>query len=163
MNQLYRSPKVNATLPFAQKFIRALFFTAVICFTGVACSQELMFQDPGVSPGAASQQGVKLTSFNVSLVNKKITVSWGTSVEKNASHFVVQRSTDGVEFTDAGIIFTGGDGNSTVKKSYSFKDPVSTNSKSIFYYRLKMVDLDKGFEFSDVRQMKLSERDSRPE
>lgn len=163
MNHLYRSPKVNATLPFAQKLIRALFFTAVICLTTMACSQELMFQDPGLSPGAASQQGVKLTSFNVSLVNTKITVSWGTSVEKNASHFVVQRSTDGVEFTDAGIIFTGGDGNSSVKKSYSFNDPISTSSKSMLYYRLKMVDLDKRFEFSDVKLMKLGERDSRPE
>lgn len=163
MNHLYRSPKVNATLPFAQKFIRALFFAAVICFVAVACSQELMFQEPGLSPAAASQQGVKLTSFNVSLVNKKITVSWGTSVEKNASHFVVQRSTNGVEFTDAGIIFTGGDGNSSVKKSYSFSDPVSTSSTRVFYYRLKMVDLDKQFEFSNVKLMKLGERDSRPE
>ena len=163
MNHLYRSPKVNATLPFAQKFIRAVFFTAIICFTTMACSQELMFREPGLSPGAASEQGVKLTSFSVSLVNKKITISWGTSVEKNASHFVVQRSTNGVEFTDAGIVFTGGDGNSTVKKSYSFKDPISTNSKGVFYYRLKMVDLDKQFEFSHVRLMKVGERDSTPE
>ena len=122
-----------------------------------------MFREPGLSPGAASEQGVKLTSFSVSLVNKKITISWGTSVEKNASHFVVQRSTNGVEFTDAGIVFTGGDGNSTVKKSYSFKDPISTNSKGVFYYRLKMVDLDKQFEFSHVRLMKVGERDSTPE
>src|SRR5689334_16988158 len=60
---------------------------------------------------------VNLTGFDVSLINKKIAVTWSTSAEKNASHFVVQRSTDGVEFTDAGIIFT--EGNYTNSRSYS--------------------------------------------
>src|SRR5215213_4484193 len=63
---------------------------------------------------------VQLTSFGVSVVNKKISVNWSTAVEKNASHFVVQRSTDGVEFTDAGIFFT--EGNFDSSRSYSFRD-----------------------------------------
>lgn len=104
---------------------------------------------------------VNLTAFDVSLVNKKIAATWSTSVEKDASHFVVQRSTDGVEYTDAGIIFT--EGNSSTSRSYSFRDPVSTNSKGVLYYRLKMVDLDGQFELSAVRIVKLGESDGRLE
>jgi hypothetical protein len=104
---------------------------------------------------------VNLTAFDVSLINKKIAATWSTSVEKNASHFVVQRSTDGVEYTDAGIIFT--EGNSSTSRSYSFRDPVSTNSKGVLYYRLKMVDLDGQFELSPVRIVKLGESDGRLE
>jgi hypothetical protein len=104
---------------------------------------------------------VNLTAFNVSLINRKVAVTWTTSAEKNASHFVVQRSTDGVEFTDAGIIFT--EGNYTTSRSYSFQDPVSTNSKGILYYRLKTVDLDGQFELSAIRLVKLGESDGRLE
>lgn len=104
---------------------------------------------------------VNLTSFDVSLVNKKIAATWSTSVEKDASHFVVQRSTNGVEFTDAGIIFT--EGNTTTSRSYSFRDPVSTNGKGILYYRLKIVDLDGKFEYSTIRLVKLGESEGRLE
>lgn len=104
---------------------------------------------------------VNLTSFDVSMINKRIAVSWSTSIEKNASHFVVQRSTDGADFTDAGIIFT--EGNSTTSRSYSFKDPISTNSKGILYYRLKTVDLDGQYELSAIRLVKLGESDGRLE
>jgi hypothetical protein len=104
---------------------------------------------------------VNLTSFDVSLVNKKIAATWSTSVEKDASHFVVQRSTNGVEFTDAGIIFT--EGNSTASRSYSFRDPVSTSGKGVLYYRLKIVDLDGKFEYSTIRLVKLGESDGRLE
>ena len=101
----------------------------------------------------SSFAGVKLTAFDVSLVDKKVVVSWSTSVEKDASHFVVQRSTDGVEFTDAGIIFT--EGNYSEKRSYSFKDPISTAGKKVLYYRLKMVDLDGRYELSQIKQVNL--------
>lgn len=104
---------------------------------------------------------VNLTAFDVSLINRKIAATWSTSVEKDASHFVVQRSTDGVEFTDAGIIFT--EGNSSASRSYSFRDPISTNSKGVLYYRLKMVDLDGQFELSPIRIVKLGESDGRLE
>jgi len=110
---------------------------------------------------AARSLPVNLTGFDVSLINKKIAVTWSTSVEKNASHFVVQRSTDGVEFTDAGIIFT--EGNYTNSRSYSFKDPISTAGKGVLYYRLKMVDLDGQFELSAIRLVKLGESDGKLE
>lgn len=98
---------------------------------------------------------VKLTSFDAALINKQVVLSWSTSQEKNASHFTVERSTDGVEFTDAGIIFT--EGNFDTERSYSFKDPISTNGKGVLYYRLKLVDLDGKHDYSQIRIIKLGD------
>lgn len=98
---------------------------------------------------------VNLVSFNATMVNKNVALTWTTSQEKNASHFTIERSTDGVEFTDAGIIFT--DGNSELARSYNFKDPMSTSGKGVLYYRLKMVDLDGKFDYSQIRLIKLSD------
>lgn len=98
---------------------------------------------------------VNLVAFNAALVNKNVALTWTTAQEKNASHFAVQRSADGVEFTDAGIIFT--DGNSETNKSYNFKDPMITNGKGVLYYRLKVVDLDGSYEYSQIRLIKLGD------
>ncbi|HYF31925.1 MAG TPA: T9SS type A sorting domain-containing protein [Chitinophagaceae bacterium] len=104
---------------------------------------------------------VKLTSFDASLINKKVALTWSTAQEKDASHFVVERSTNGIDFTDAGIIFT--EGNSELSRSYSFKDQVSTSGSGILYYRLRMVDLDGQYEYSAIRLIKLGISDGKLE
>lgn len=104
---------------------------------------------------------VKLTSFDAALVNKKVALTWSTSQEKDASHYVIERSTNGTEFTDAGIIFT--EGNSETARSYSFKDPVSTSGNGILYYRLRIVDIDGKYEHTKIRIVKLGESDGRLE
>lgn len=133
--------------------------------TGLGISNDGMrynsFWFGGFTHRVAGPLPIKLTSFDVSLINKKITASWTSSAELNASHYVVQRSTDGVEFTNAGIVFT--EGNSTTTRSYSFRDPISTNTKGVIYYRLKMVDTDGAFELSAIRLVKLGESDGKLE
>lgn len=104
---------------------------------------------------------VKLTSFNASLVNKKVALTWSTAQEKDASHFVIERSTNGIDFTDAGIIFT--EGNSETSRSYSFKDPATASGNGILYYRLRMVDLDGKYEHSPIRLIKLGVSDGKLE
>ena len=104
---------------------------------------------------------VKLTSFNAALINKKVSLTWSTAQEKDASHFVIERSTNGIDFTDAGIVFT--EGNSEIARSYSFKDPISTNGNGVLYYRLKIVDLDGMFTRSTIRIIKLGQSDGKLE
>lgn len=92
---------------------------------------------------------VKLSAFNAKKNDTKVQLDWTTSMEKNVSHFVVQRSVDGSEYTDIGMIFT--DGDSDAGRNYQFADNVKNFSKQTLYYRLKMVDLDAKFEYSPVR------------
>ncbi len=99
---------------------------------------------------------VSLLSFNAALDNSsKVTLDWVTTAEINASHFVVQRSTDGNDFDDEAVIFTD-DQNSYVKKQYDYADNISSVNSSLVYYRLKMVDKDGKFMYSEVAVIRLA-------
>jgi hypothetical protein len=98
---------------------------------------------------------VLLNSFTAKKVNNQAVLTWNTDMEKDFSHFVVEKSLNGTDYTDAGIIFT--DGNSTIRKEYSFKDDLKNITAGLVYYRLKMVDLDGKYQRSDVRIIKVNE------
>lgn len=96
-----------------------------------------------------------LKSFNASLNNKKVALNWVTGHEKDVSHFVVERSTNGVDYTEAGIVFAYG--NSTAVQNYSFPDVLNTASKGVVYYRLKMIDNQKQYQYSPVRLVRIGD------
>jgi hypothetical protein len=75
-----------------------------------------------------------------------VMLSWSTVSESNNSMFVVEKSTDGQEFTPAGTV--RGSGNSNAIKKYTFLDAQATSTK--IYYRLKQVDFDGSFNHSEV-------------
>lgn len=52
---------------------------------------------------------VKMASFTATLnPSKKVDLKWQTSSEINVSHFVIEKSTDGANFIDAGVVFAYG-------------------------------------------------------
>lgn len=73
---------------------------------------------------------------------------WTTASERNNRGFEIEKSTDGVSFEYIG--FVKGNINSNVKKEYSFTDVDVFISQQTAFYRLKQVDLDGKFEYSDV-------------
>lgn len=101
---------------------------------------------------------VKLTTFNanLSLDQSKVDLTWTTATEINASHFVVERSTDGSNFTEAGTVFAFG--NSTESKNYQFPDKVNTLNATVIYYRLRQVDIDGKFDYSATRIVRISKQ-----
>ena len=80
-------------------------------------------------------------------VNKENTVNldWSTASEKQNSHFDIERSANGRDWTTIGEV--KGNGTRVSKSAYSFVDeaPLSVN-----YYRLKQVDFDDKFEYSSI-------------
>lgn len=76
-------------------------------------------------------------------------------MEKDFSHFVVEKGGNGIDYTDAGVLFT--DGNSSIRKEYSFRDDLKNSTSGLVYYRLKMVDLDGKYQQSEVRIIRLTE------
>jgi hypothetical protein len=98
---------------------------------------------------------VRLSSFTARLVDQKVVLNWTSEMEKNVSHFTIERSVNGTDYSDAGIVFT--DGNSTTQRNYSFTDDLKSVSAPVVYYRLKMVDLDGFFERSQVRVIRQSQ------
>ncbi len=92
---------------------------------------------------------VELLSFSGSEESKHNQLTWSTASELNNSHFEVERSPDGQKFEHLGKV--NGHGTSTLQHKYVFLDenPIATA-----YYRLKQVDVDGQYEYSDVIALK---------
>lgn len=85
-------------------------------------------------------------------------LNWATSSEKNNSHFLVEYSTDSENFEVIGRV--EGNDNSAELIEYSFlHDRVGSHSN---YYRLKQVDYDGSFTYTDVVYVKSDCRDLEP-
>jgi hypothetical protein len=87
---------------------------------------------------------VRLSTFEGKISNRNAALYWQTASETNSSHFVVERSTDGVNFGNAGRVAAAG--NTAQTSSYNFTDVNVPTGR--LYYRLKQVDVDGRFEYS---------------
>ena len=95
---------------------------------------------------------VELTSFTAKLLGKSILLNWQTATELNNYGFEIQRLKDSKieKFSNWETIgFVNGNGNSNSPKEYSFMDKNPDESGEI-KYRLKQIDNDGQFEYSDV-------------
>ncbi|MEO6838535.1 MAG: hypothetical protein ABI185_09095, partial [Ginsengibacter sp.] len=101
---------------------------------------KLFVTSNGVAP-------VKLVSFDGNYSNGVATLNWQTSQEINNNRFELYRSFDGNDFElDATI---AGAGTSYTTKNYSYQDRVNLNGNNV-YYKLKQIDIDGNFTFSNV-------------
>ena len=92
---------------------------------------------------------IQLASFVAhSSSHDMVTLQWATLSEIQSYGFVVQRRPDGLQrFTDIPGGFVAGQGSTIVPHDYVFTD--STAGAGRWWYRLKMIDLDGTFSFSD--------------
>jgi hypothetical protein len=89
---------------------------------------------------------VELLYFSGRNENNLNLLEWSTATEINNDYFEVLKSTDGRFFEKIGEV--KGHGNSTDKKTYSFKDYEVQDKTN--YYRLRQVDFDGKSEFSKI-------------
>ncbi len=94
---------------------------------------------------------VELLNFKVTEQNGYAAITWTTLTEKNNAYFEVMKSTDGIHFYPIGKV--EGNGTTSDISYYSFND--LQLSAGTTYYRLKQVDLDGQFKFTDIRILKV--------
>jgi hypothetical protein len=104
----------------------------------------------GAISSATTTTPVKLVSLKASKVNEGVLVSWTTASELNNRGFNVERSIDGKTFEYVG--FVKGAGNSSVTNNYTLEDVDAFTKAGVnkLYYRLKQMDNDGKFEYSQV-------------
>lgn len=95
---------------------------------------------------------VELLTFNAEPENSSVRLSWITATEINNDYFDIERSSNGIEFT--AIHKMKGGGNSTQMLDYNLTDYEPLQGVS--YYRLKQVDFDGKFTYSDILPVKFS-------
>jgi hypothetical protein len=87
---------------------------------------------------------VELSGFNAFVSDAGVLLTWTTASEINNAGFEIEKSTDNFTFEKIG--FVKGAGTTTAACSYNFLDQ---NSSGKVYYRLKQIDHDGTFEYSN--------------
>lgn len=105
---------------------------------------------------SASPLPVEMASFNVVCDNGNGLIYWSTVSELNSKEFVIERSEDGIIFEKIATVSAAGNSNSLKYYSYTNYDILSGRS----YYRLKIVDLDQSYKYSDIDELNCEESET---
>lgn len=89
---------------------------------------------------------IELTEFTCHSTDKFIELNWITQTETNNDYFVVEKSSNGINWQKIGTIT--GAGTSTTPISYVLRDHYPPNG--INYYRLKQVDYNSDYTYSEI-------------
>ncbi|MBL0355817.1 MAG: hypothetical protein IPP72_02540 [Chitinophagaceae bacterium] len=92
---------------------------------------------------------VQLKNFDVTFSSKMVTANWQTASEQNLAYFSLQKSTNGVNYSEAGRV--AATGNTDQSQSYSFKDEQIDVNTRYMYYLLKTVNRDGSYSLSSVK------------
>jgi hypothetical protein len=96
---------------------------------------------------------VELAYFRVFPVVDHAQLEWTTATEDNFQMFVVERSADGTVFFSVGQVSSKG---SYSQYDFSDSSPLLMDNQRTFYYRLKMVDRDGTYRYSEVKEVSLT-------
>ncbi|HQI40797.1 MAG TPA: T9SS type A sorting domain-containing protein [Ignavibacteriaceae bacterium] len=108
---------------------------------------------------------VELVSFNAAVEENTVYLNWITATETNNQGFEIQRSENfGNEELSEWIHseqewnvigFVPGYGTTSESHEYSFVDNLTLNHNHTLYYRLKQIDYDGSYVYSDIIEVKL--------
>ena len=96
--------------------------------------------------GGANPLPIELLSFTGACNGLSVVLKWNTATETNNDYFVVQRMGEGLYVEDLDVIEGAGNSQSVNNYSFSIKTPIH----GVSFYRLKQVDYDGEFTYSDI-------------
>ena len=114
------------------------------------CSPNCPASTPGTNhadQGISPLLPVEMLRFTAKKLEKEVQLDWITASEENNRGFNVERKTAQQDWTEIGFE----EGNRTTRdlSNYSFLD--TNPEKGNNYYRLKQIDFDGKYEYSDIR------------
>ena len=97
---------------------------------------------------------VELVSFDAVQKTSNVEIKWITASEASSDHFVVERTLTGeIDYIEIGSVPAAG--NSASEKNYILKDSTIVPFNT-YRYRLKMVDMDGIFEYSNELEIQVN-------
>jgi hypothetical protein len=93
---------------------------------------------------------VKFTGFNVAYNNHTAVIKWSTSEEINAKDYTIEKSLDGRNWNNIGVIKATGNTNYTT--DYSYND--NNLNSAVNYYRIKETDITGEFTYTSIKSIK---------
>ncbi|MFZ1692970.1 MAG: T9SS type A sorting domain-containing protein [Flavobacteriales bacterium] len=101
---------------------------------------------------------VELLDFDAKAEGRKVRCMWITASELNNDHFTVERSADGEDFHDIGVV--QGAGTTQVMQQYALFDDAPL--PGLAYYRLRQTDLDGSGTWSRIVPVLMPSTDEGP-
>lgn len=99
---------------------------------------------------------VSWLNFTATRQGSRVDLAWSTASETNAKDYIIQHSTDGVQWNDLGQV--AATGNTTQRSDYSYihQTPAPGNN----YYRVLQRDQDGKSSYSPVRTVRMTDKAS---
>jgi len=126
--------------------------TGVITFTTGRAGENNHSLDIGVVD-TDFELPVELLNFKAKADEDHIDLIWSTASEFDNSHFELERGEDSKNFKK--IAWIDGQGTTLEITDYKYEDKEAIHGV-LYYYRLKQVDFDGKFTYSDIRNARLS-------
>jgi hypothetical protein len=128
--------------------------TAITQNTG-SIEGKVLARDAGVTLTGTSTLPVELISFTATAQRAGTQLYWATATEINNYGFEIQRSAAGEQEDWKRVGFVEGNGTSNAQKNYSYTD--NTLSSGTYTYRLKQIDRDGKFEYSQSVEVSIGQ------
>jgi glucuronoarabinoxylan endo-1,4-beta-xylanase len=129
---------------------------------GFETSPNSIFLAIVLSPCEAAPLPIKLINFDAKAQENHVQLNWATSSESNSQGFEIERGENGKEFSKIGYVKSEANNDkSNEKLAYNFYDHTSSSVVGgLLYYRLKQLDLDGKFEYSQIKSVKMETLES---
>ncbi len=101
--------------------------------------------------GISASLPIRLISFDAQLDRKSVLLRWATLTELNTSFFSIERTQDFIDFQTLGPIAAASESNIRLNYTYTDGEP----PLGLTYYRLKSVDRDGTFSYSEWVSVKI--------
>lgn len=112
---------------------------------------DFQFFNAGILP-------VELMNFQGKVNEKRQhELSWQTATEINSDYFLIEHSHNARDFETIGSVRANSNTDTQMDYDFAYANP----KVGVSYYRLKIVDLDETFEYSDIISLNRQETDSR--
>ncbi len=91
---------------------------------------------------------VKLISFTGTYKNNNTLLNWTAENQVDFAGYEIERSEDGISFN--GIALVNKQGTGLEKQQYQYTDNLAQANGNVYYYRLRMMDIDGKFNYSNI-------------
>ncbi len=100
-----------------------------------------------------SWSAVEIVSFAVQPLGDHARLSWTSGQEIDFASYIVERSSDGSHFVTVGQVNAQG---SYTEYAFTDQSPLNADNQRPFYYRLKLINRDNTYSYSETLEVSLT-------
>lgn len=120
--------------------------TATQLAAGVTTGNVIRYYVDDVRIEAVVTLPIELSAYSATCMNNSVQLEWTTATEQNNDHFIIEKSTNSIDFYEIGEV--NGAGTSFQNNDYRFVDNEAENR--VNYYRLAQYDFDGKRTYSKI-------------